>query len=414
MRSIFPGHFRPTPDQFKVMWTTCAFAVDANVVLNLYRYSTDTRRELERTLTQIKERIFLPHRAAEEFLRNRLQVTAGQAKEYTKAIDDISDLRIRLSDKKRHPFIADADLPKFAEMATKLVTDLQAQQASLLNRLANDEVLEFVETTFANSTGMPLSAEDMASLVAEGEDRYKNDIPPGYRDGKKDSSGDVNRKFGDLIVWKQIISHAKAAARPIVFVTDDVKDDWWLEQSGKTIGPRPELRAEFLRETSQEFWMYTVDKFIEEVARDSKTKVNKSALAEIIEVSKEASAERTARASYATQYRPITKDEMLDRLARSEEWSRRNSEGFLGLHAYVRHYLGNAGYDRQVAYEVIRQLEDEGIVEVYDHRGEGHDTTIQAIRIARPDEYANRPLQKLGSLLKSSNQSGGGSDERGA
>ena len=413
MRSIFPGHFRPTADQFKVMWTTCAFAVDANVVLNLYRYSTDTRRELERTLTQIKDRIFLPHRAAEEFLRNRLQVTASQAKEYTKAIDDIGDLRARLSDKKRHPFIANADLPKFAEMAAKLVTDLQAQQASLLNRLANDEVLEFVESTFANSTGMPLSAEELAGLIAEGEDRYKNEVPPGYRDGKKDNSGDPNRKFGDLIVWKQIILHAKTAARPIVFVTDDVKDDWWLEQSGKTIGPRPELRAEFLREANQEFWMYTVDKFIEEVARDSKTKVNKSALAEIIEVSKEASAERTARASYATQYRPISKDEMLDRLARSEEWSRRNSEGFLGLHAYVRHYLGNAGYDRQVAYEVIRQLEEEGILEVYDHRGAGHDTTIQAIRIVRPDGYANRPLQALGTLLKSGSSTGSAPDERG-
>lgn len=410
MRDVFPGHFRPTPDQFESIWSKCVFAVDANVLLNLYRYSSDTRKELEKTLTTVRDRLFIPHRAAEEFLRNRLQVTAGQAEEYTKAIRDIRDLDSRLSNRKKHPFIGDADLPKFSEMMAKVVADLETQRSSLLNRLADDEVLQFIEATFAERTGTAMPAEAMAALVTEGEDRYKNEIPPGYRDGKKDTSGDPLRKFGDLIVWKQLIARAKESTAPLVFVTDDVKDDWWLEQSGKTIGPRPELRAEFMREVGQEYWMYTVDKFIEEVARDNKTKVSKKALAEIIEVSKEAVAERSALAARAFQFRAITKEEMLDRLSRSEHWAENNSEGFLGLHAYVKHYLGNAGYDRSICYEVIRQLEEEGLVEVYDHRGEGHERTVKALRLIRPDEYRNRPLQDLGALLNtnptSSNSSG--------
>ena len=410
MRDVFPGHFRPTPDQFESIWSKCVFAVDANVLLNLYRYSSDTLKELEKTLTTVRDRLFIPHRAAEEFLRNRLQVTAGQAEEYTKAIRDIRDLDSRLSNRKKHPFIGDADLPKFSEMMAKVVADLETQRSSLLNRLADDEVLQFIEATFAERTGTAMPAEAMAALVTEGEDRYKNEIPPGYRDGKKDTSGDPLRKFGDLIVWKQLIARAKESTAPLVFVTDDVKDDWWLEQSGKTIGPRPELRAEFMREVGQEYWMYTVDKFIEEVARDNKTKVSKKALAEIIEVSKEAVAERSALAARAFQFRAITKEEMLDRLSRSEHWAENNSEGFLGLHAYVKHYLGNAGYDRSICYEVIRQLEEEGLVEVYDHRGEGHERTVKALRLIRPDEYRNRPLQDLGALLNtnptSSNSSG--------
>lgn len=86
MRSMFPGQFRPSNDQFKALWAECIFAVDANVILNLYRYSPETRRELERTLESVKERLFVPHQAAKEFLKNRLGVTVGQAEEYTKAI----------------------------------------------------------------------------------------------------------------------------------------------------------------------------------------------------------------------------------------------------------------------------------------------------------------------------------------
>jgi len=56
MRDVFPGHFRPTPDQFESIWSKCVFAVDANVLLNLYRYSSDTRKELEKTLTTVRDR----------------------------------------------------------------------------------------------------------------------------------------------------------------------------------------------------------------------------------------------------------------------------------------------------------------------------------------------------------------------
>lgn len=47
MRTMFPGHFRPNEEDFQALWADCMFAVDANVLLNLYRYSPDTRAALE-------------------------------------------------------------------------------------------------------------------------------------------------------------------------------------------------------------------------------------------------------------------------------------------------------------------------------------------------------------------------------
>lgn len=292
MRAMFPGQFRPTTEALKNLWGECLFVVDANVLLNLYRYSAETRQELERALTSVKDRVFIPHQAAKEFLRNRFTVTASQAQEYTKAISSIKDLTAVISNKKKHPFLPDAELPRFIDHAKELVEHLGNQQTALLDRLTNDEILEFVQNMFDGKTGKPFDEKTMTSLAAEGNVRYQNEVPPGYKDVKKDSSGDPFRKYGDLIVWRQLIAEGKSQEKAVVFVTDDKKEDWWLEQSGRTIGPRTELREEFIAEVKKDFWMYTVDKFIEEAARINNIDVSENALAEIIEVRQEVNAER--------------------------------------------------------------------------------------------------------------------------
>ncbi|MFM7370860.1 MAG: PIN-like domain-containing protein, partial [Sphaerospermopsis kisseleviana] len=64
MRSVFVGYFRPKDDELSQMWSEGIFVVDANVLLNLYRYSSGTRKELEKALEAVKDRIFITHQAA--------------------------------------------------------------------------------------------------------------------------------------------------------------------------------------------------------------------------------------------------------------------------------------------------------------------------------------------------------------
>lgn len=287
MRSVFVGHFRPKEQELNELWKNSVFVVDANVLLNLYRYSSGTRIELEKALTSVKKKVFIPHQAAKEFLRNRLIVTAGQAKEYTSAINNINNLVKNLSSKDRHPFLSEQELPDFEKYSTKLITSLESQQQTLLDKFSNDEILSFIENMFDGKTGKAYEQEDLDKIVTEGETRYQREIPPGYKDSKKESSDDPYRKFGDLLVWKQTIDHAKDKNKSVIFITDDKKEDWWLEQSGRTIGPRPELIEEFCDETEQKFWMYTVDRFIQESAKIAKTTISDDVIQEILKVSQE-------------------------------------------------------------------------------------------------------------------------------
>ena len=400
MRDIFPAYFRPSDTGYKALWKDAVFAIDANVVLNLYRYSTETRKQLEATLSALKARLFIPHQAAREFLRNRLSVTAGQANEYAKAIDKLNELAATLTDRRKHPYLEEAELPQFNETVERLRHQLDSQKASLLVRLSNDEILEFIEKVFDGHTGKPFEPEHLARIAAEGEKRYEARTPPGFEDIKKDDAGDPYRKYGDLILWKQIIAHAKTTGKPILFVTDDSKEDWWLKQSGRTIGPRTELREEFIAEAKQDFWMYTVDKFIEEASKVTKTEVSEKAIAEIVEVRQEARAQRASYPPRQPRFREITRDQMIDALDLSERWVAENSEGWLAFHHFVLDILGGEGFDHSTSYQVLRELEQEGLVETYQHQGPGHARPAKAVRIVRPDEYKNRPLEVLKNMLQ--------------
>ncbi|MFN5240715.1 MAG: PIN-like domain-containing protein, partial [Aphanizomenon sp.] len=199
----------------------------------------------------------------------------------------INDLLTKLSSKDRHPFLPDAELPEFESYSQKLILTLESQQKLLFDKFSNDEILDFVENLFSSKTGSPYEESVLAKLVVEGEERYKNKVPPGYMDSNKDGLGDQYRKYGDFLIWKQIIEYSKSQSKPVIFITDDKKEDWWVEQSGRTIGPRPELIEEFYKDTSQKFWMYSVGRFVQESAKATNEEISEEVISELIKVSQD-------------------------------------------------------------------------------------------------------------------------------
>ncbi|MFP4958927.1 PIN-like domain-containing protein [Bacillus subtilis] len=125
--------------------------------------------------------------------------------------------------------------------------------------------------------GEPYSQEQLNELYIEGENRFENSVPPGYKDIDKGDAKryfdglDYTKKYGDLVLWKQIIDFAKSKKTDIIFVTDDNKEDWWLISHGKTLGPHPEIIQEFKRETDgNNIYIYKTKQFLES-CKDSET-----------------------------------------------------------------------------------------------------------------------------------------------
>ncbi len=125
--------------------------------------------------------------------------------------------------------------------------------------IEKDDVLDQINSVFETSIGLNYDEEKLTEIKKEGKDRYEKKIPPWYKDDKKPE----DKKYGDLILWYQIIDKAKEIKKPIILVSGDVKEDWWLEKNGKRIMPLPQLKKEIFEKAEVDFHIYTADRFLE-------------------------------------------------------------------------------------------------------------------------------------------------------
>ena len=290
MKKLFPGQFPQSKSSIRELWKTCTFVVDANILLNLYRYSDGTRKQFLHVLDSISDRVWLPHRAAEEYFDNRLSVIGQQEKAYDETVKTIEALERNLENARQHPFIKGTTLKSVKKVFEILKQELSENRKIHTTRITDDPIKTSLSEIFSGRVGAEYGPEHLAKVFTEGETRYEERIPPGFNDEKKeDDSGRLAsrcRKYGDLLVWFQILNHAEEKATSVILVTDDKKDDWWEIFKGRTIGPRPELVKEFLSKTQQSFHMYQADQFLKFANEHLEQTIDESALSEIREMQK--------------------------------------------------------------------------------------------------------------------------------
>lgn len=255
-----------------------AIVLDTNVLLNIYRYSPEFTEFAMNCLLTVKQEIILPATVRMEFKRNHksefynMQKRVEMAsREAAKRIDaakvkvlascdnlqrlqfpDVDELRTRLSD-------------KFDE-AKREIDDFFTDRGSL-NMISHawagaDRVLELVNDLDKAFAVLPSPTQDeLYEWCDDGEIRYKNNVPPGFKDSK---NKDGVRKYSDLIIWKEIIRYAKANTKNVIFVTDDVKADWWEEVDGKRQF-HSKLKEEFGK-TGRDLLAYSSNEFYEDIS----------------------------------------------------------------------------------------------------------------------------------------------------
>jgi hypothetical protein len=286
VRKTFLGYYRPTQTEFRKLWDKCIFVLDANVLLNLYRYSDETRKKLIDILQRIGDRLWVPHQAALEYQRNRLEVISAQREAYAQIerllADTQNKLDTQLKSYKRHPLInTESLLSSINQVFATQVEDLKQTRQKHPDLVDKDDVRETLTSLLSGKVGPPYTEERLKQIHKEGEDRFAKSKPPGYKDAK---SKEGDRAFGDLILWYQVMDKAAAEKVPVIIVTDDVKEDWWWRHEGRIIGPNPELIEEIQNKAGVSFYMYVSDQFMEYAREYLKQHVDQGAIDEIREL----------------------------------------------------------------------------------------------------------------------------------
>ena len=68
----------------------------------------------------------------------------------------------------------------------------------------------------------------------------------------------------------------QSSGKPIIFVSNDLKEDWIEDVAGIKIGPRPEPIDEFSKETNQWFYCYNLNQFVNMINNQVVTKEAKA------------------------------------------------------------------------------------------------------------------------------------------
>lgn len=304
MRDLFPEFYRYDDKKIEEIFKECMFVFDTNVLLNLYRYTDATREDILNILDKIKNQLWMPYQVGLELHYNRTNVILDQSKAYgniqveinEQSNEFITGLGTRLQKKfnKRHPKIDVKNIiDRLQGCIDDLLNELQEDEQKHPDLIENDLILKRLNDLYEDKVGKPYDQKTLDGIYQQGIERYNRKFPPGYEDGKAKKGqlkqyNDIIYKdeYGDLVVWMQMIKKAKESKKPIIFITDDSKEDWWKREKGGIVGPRIELLNEFKRETKQSFYMYRTEQFMNFIKKYLKQRVKKESIKEVEDLRK--------------------------------------------------------------------------------------------------------------------------------
>ncbi|MGD0913537.1 MAG: PIN-like domain-containing protein, partial [Terracidiphilus sp.] len=286
MKDLFRQYHRPTDAEQKTLWEECIFALDANALLNVYRYADSTRNDFFGVLEGLGARVWVPYHAAREFYKNRIAVIREQTKKYDELRSNLSNTlsSLRGGDFSKSAFLKideiEALLKPVIEQAQAKIQEGELRHPDLLH---NDPYLDRLSTLIDSSVGAEPEAKAFDEACNRAQVRIDKQQPPGYRDVQKPAPD----RYGDVLIWFELLEHAQSTKKSIILVTDDEKDDWWQIIAGEKLGPRPELRDEMWRAVGVEFQLASPARFMEVAGNQLNVSISKSSVDDAAKVAAE-------------------------------------------------------------------------------------------------------------------------------
>jgi glutaredoxin-related protein len=307
MKKLFKSFVNPDLKTIEKAWKGegTIFVFDTNVFLNLYGYAEQTRSDFFDVVSKIKSKVWIPYQVGLEYHRRRLTVIKNEKKVF-RDIEAILEKIPEGVDQSLKEYAMWKKVPELDVHLQELVGNIRKEVDECKKKVSewdkmqpdvrsSDFILDKIDELTEGKIGpAPESQDWLDSLYVDGEVRYKNKIPPGFEDrskGKGEAEEAVffyndlsyQRKFGDLIMWMQLIDKANQDdVKNIVFVTDDAKKDWWsiIDSGGKkVIGPHEGLKSEMHRKTNVNFFhMYTTSDFLQESKSVLKANIQQSSI----------------------------------------------------------------------------------------------------------------------------------------
>lgn len=261
MIDMFKGYSDYSEKEYKNIWNNALIVVDSNILLNFYRYSEDTRNKIFKILEKLKPRLWIPYQVGKEFFNNKNKVMVNSYKEYEILLSSlkqkIQEAKEENNKRKNNQLKCKNEINNILDKSINEIEILLKKEKNIKKpKFEKNSVDEKILELFNNSIGEPIVDSEYEEMKTEGLRRFKEQIPPGYKDDGKEENG-------DYYIFYSFMKKAKEENKDIIFITDDVKEDWFNIINGEKHGGRNEILNEFYKETGKLLIIYTSDGFAE-------------------------------------------------------------------------------------------------------------------------------------------------------
>lgn len=261
MIDMFKGYSDYSEEEYKNIWNNALIVVDSNILLNFYRYSEDTRNKIFKILEKLKSRLWIPYQVGKEFFNNKNKVMVSSYKEYDILLSSlkqkIQEAKEETNKRKNNQLKCKNEINNILDKSINEIESLLEKEKKIKKpKFEKNSIEDNILALFNNSIGEPIVDSEYEEMKNEGLRRFKEQIPPGYKDDDKEENG-------DYYIFYSFMKKAKEENKDIILITDDVKEDWFNIINGEKHGGRNEILNEFYKETGQLLIIYTSDGFAE-------------------------------------------------------------------------------------------------------------------------------------------------------
>lgn len=279
MKTKFPHYYRISQEDLLDKFDDCIFVFDACVLLDIFRLKRDLVDKIFNVIEHYKDKIRIPYHAASEYFKNINTVLTAQIEKIKKSQEAFDGFTGSFQAQRNYPYITDKASKLLTRLEKQINEDFTEQIHYIEDQLIHGGNQKRMSILLDGKVLEPFSSEEIAEIEKEGAERYANKIPPGWKDAPKNGN-----RYGDLINWKEILRFAKQNNKSIIFVSNDVKDDWVLKVTGKTLGVLPQLLNEFYEEmgnTEHIFHVYTLDRFLSYINEHNNNIVSEATIKDV-------------------------------------------------------------------------------------------------------------------------------------
>ena len=264
------------------LWKNGVFIFDTSSIGALYGLVSSSQEVMMEILLKFTDRTWIPAQVLYEYMKNREKMIMNPCEEHyqnPKAVVNsslITNFDTYLKDFENedfHPNMSREALDRLKVLrdnlndtlteVKKIIKEEHSKQKERITQIKEDD--NILNTIDSLPHGNPYGFIETLEIIREGEMRYRNTIPPGYMDCREKKGTQI---YGDLIIWKEVLQYAKNSKKDVIFICDDVKEDWYIaDEKKRSFTPRHELIKEFYDVTGQNCWLYPLRIFIEKLEK---------------------------------------------------------------------------------------------------------------------------------------------------